>query len=98
MLGKVRMQAGFGEIGFVWYFHFAGCAGLVAWWGGARGQGCTAGRRSISSYMGIPALGWLEQYIRMLTFVSSLPQVGGVGGGLPVDVVVGASLSCFVIS
>ncbi len=35
MLGKVLMQAGFGEIGFVWYFRFAGRAGLVAWWRGA---------------------------------------------------------------
>ena len=60
--------------------------------GGARGQGCTAGRRSISSYMSILALGWLEQHIRILAFVSSLPQVGGVGGGWRMDVVVRASL------
>ena len=61
--------------------------------GEARGQRYTAGRRSISSYMGILALGWLEQSIRILAFVSSLAQVVGVGGGLPVDVVVRASLS-----
>ena len=32
MLGKVLMQARFGEIGFVWYFCFAGSAGLIARW------------------------------------------------------------------
>ena len=54
--------------------------------GGARGQGCTAGWRgafvSGSSFLGA----------RVLAFVSRLPQVGEAGGGLPVDVVVRASL------
>ena len=40
------------------------------------------------SYRRILALG-----LRILAFVSSLPQGDGVGGGLPVDVVVRASLS-----
>ncbi len=40
------------------------------------------------SYRGILALG-----LRILAFVSSLPQVGGVGGGWRMDVVVRASLS-----
>jgi hypothetical protein len=45
------------------------------------------------SYLGILALG-----IRILAFASSLPQVVGVGGGWRMDVVVWASLSCFVVS
>ena len=44
------------------------------------------------SYLGILALG-----VRILAFVSSLPQVGEVGGGWRMDVVVRVSLSCFVV-
>ena len=66
-----------------------------------RAQGGDDGRLPGTVYLGAGYLGavvfWHGAFWRW-AFVSSLPQVVGVGGGWRRDVVVRVSLSCFEVS